>query len=401
MPTEMQTGLFPAWTWIVGLLIGAAMGSFLNVVIYRLPRNISLSNPPKSFCPKCEHSLGVLDLFPLFSWLLSGGRCRYCRERVPARYFVVELLTGGIWGLLWFQTLVLAWDPARGVFFALVASALVAIIFIDAELFIIPDELNAALLILAFAFHAFAGDLRTALVGALVGWGLLWGIAFFGRLLFGKDAMGDGDIKMMRGVGALIGPVLVLANLGIAVVLGLVGGIVSMMALKARAAAASPTAEVPEVDYPPTPVPILLLLGGWYLLCLDVIALFVPPLNRWLERRLPPGMLEEEDDWQPTFTTIPFGPYLAAGALLCMLFPGAILGALERYWEGVTGPDPAPVGAAMENPERTSTRGSPLDIFAAPHDAAGVALANWRIFSEQPMARTCLRTSGEPGADCA
>ncbi|MBI3721363.1 MAG: prepilin peptidase, partial [Fimbriimonas ginsengisoli] len=83
--------MFTEWSWVVGLLIGAAVGSFLNVVIYRMPRGISLSNPSKSFCPKCKHPLGWLDLVPLLSWLILRGRCRHCGGPVSARYFFVEV----------------------------------------------------------------------------------------------------------------------------------------------------------------------------------------------------------------------------------------------------------------------------------------------------------------------
>lgn len=72
-------GLFPEWTWILGFAIGAAIGSFLNVVIYRMPLGMSLNEPKNSFCPNCKHQLGIPDLIPLLSWLGLGGKCRHCR----------------------------------------------------------------------------------------------------------------------------------------------------------------------------------------------------------------------------------------------------------------------------------------------------------------------------------
>src|SRR5689334_17322278 len=99
------------WTWVVGLFLGATIGSFLNVVIYRMPRGLSLSDPPRSFCPKCKHELGFWDLFPLLSWLLLRGKCRYCQAKVSARYFFVELVNGSIWAGIWYQYLVLGSDP--------------------------------------------------------------------------------------------------------------------------------------------------------------------------------------------------------------------------------------------------------------------------------------------------
>ncbi len=334
--------MLPEWFWIPGLLIGAAIGSFLNVVIYRLPRGISLSNPPNSFCPKCEHRLGVPDLFPLFSWLISRGRCRYCHEPVASRYFFVELITGALWAGLTWQYLIVAWEPLRALFFALTMAALVAIVYIDWELFIIPDELNASILVIGILYRAFEGGWLQGLYGALVGWGILWGIALLGRVAFGKDAMGDGDVKMMRGVGFVVGPLLVGASIGLAVPLGLIGGITGIVIdnVQAKKRAASGQAEAADVEEPPpyaTPIWVVLLSGLWYLLCLDVVGLFVPPLNRWVDGILPQENIDEEDDWKPSATTIPFGPYLAAGVAICLLFAHPIEGAIQSYIHGTLG----------------------------------------------------------------
>ena len=226
--------MFVAWSWVAGLLIGSAIGSFLNVVIYRTPRGISLSDPKNSFCPNCKHRLTALDLFPLFSWLLLRGRCRHCKAKVSSRYFFVELITGAIWGGLWYQYLVASWDPAKGIAYAFAASALVAIIFIDWELYIIPDQVNAWLLVFGLGYNgwllirhdprAWTWGMPSSIAGALVGIGVLWGIAFLGRLVFRKDAMGHGDIKMARGIGAVLFPALAGISFGLAVIMGAVLG---------------------------------------------------------------------------------------------------------------------------------------------------------------------------------
>src|SRR5579885_881495 len=227
--------MFPAWTWVVGLLIGAAIGSFLNVVIYRMPRGISLSNPKNSFCPNCKHQLTVLDLFPLFSWLVLRGRCRHCGAKVSSRYFFVELITGSIWAGIWYEYLVVGSDPAKAICFALAAATLVAIIFVDWELYIIPDQINAWLLVFGLAYNgwliiqkspeAWTWGMPSSVAGALVGIAILWGIAFFGRLIFRRDAMGHGDIKMARGIGAVLFPATAMVSFGIAVFLGAVLGV--------------------------------------------------------------------------------------------------------------------------------------------------------------------------------
>src|SRR5947209_4229016 len=139
--------MMTSWSWVIGLFLGATIGSFLNVVIYRLPRGVSLSNPPKSFCPTCKHSLTYFDMFPLLSWLIQRGRCRYCKSKVSSRYFFVELVNGLIWAGIWYQYLIVRADLGTAIFYAMAASALVVIIFVDLELFIIPDQVNAFLLV--------------------------------------------------------------------------------------------------------------------------------------------------------------------------------------------------------------------------------------------------------------
>jgi leader peptidase (prepilin peptidase)/N-methyltransferase len=351
----MKDALFPEWTAVIGFMLGAFFGSFLNMVIYRLPRGLSFNEPKRSFCPKCKHSLDWIDLIPLGSWLSTRGRCRYCKEPVAVRYFVVELLNGCLFAGIWYRFMAGRPEPdlLSAIAYALIVCALVAIIFIDGELYIIPDELNAFIFIVALLFAGLAHRWVPALQGALLGWGIIWGIALLGRVGFGKDAMGDGDIKMMRGVGALLGPLLLIANVGLAVILGLIGGIVGI--LWSRRAASRPRLEPPssqlegetpgpihhpgEVDapYTPTPVWVVLLSGVWYFLCLDVVGLFFKPLDRWIVSKLPQEVVEEEDDWQPSATTIPFGPYLALGAIFCMLFGSSIQGALNAYWQNATG----------------------------------------------------------------
>jgi leader peptidase (prepilin peptidase)/N-methyltransferase len=162
--------------------------------------------------------------------------------------------------------------------------------------------------------------------------------------------MGHGDIKMMRGVGALLGPALLAISLGLAVVSGLVIGLVLIAVeanMRKKQAAGQEQDEEPYVD-DKEPLGSLFGWGVAYLLCVDAFAAVVPPLGRWIEKQLPEGQQEEaEDDWQPSLTTIPFGPYLAIGSIACMLFGNQLLGMVEAYWKHATEPaamtQPAPV----------------------------------------------------------
>lgn len=355
-------GLFPEWTWIVGFFVGTFIGSFLNVVIYRMPRAIQLANPAYSFCPSCKAHLGMADLWPLFSWLFTKGRCRYCASKVSSRYFWVEFFTGTIWAGIWYQYLCASTEPALAIAYALAASALVAIIFIDWQFYIIPDQVNAFLWFVGILLNVFmlatnhpnawTWGLPTALTGWLVGVGALWGIAFLGRVLFGKDAMGHGDIKMARGVGAVLGPVSALTSFGIAVALGAVLGIIQKVYLnkleareEAAKAAAQPVAEgdSPDMDAPneaadadeddeiePESIGSLVKCGLGYVFLIDIVGLFVPKLYEQFFGESPFDPVDE-DEYPIERTMIPFGPYLALGAIVAVVFQAQLGQWLDAY----------------------------------------------------------------------
>lgn len=344
-----MTPLFPSWTVAFGFILGAFFGSFLNMVIYRLPRNLSFTDPSRSFCPNCRHPLEAMDLIPILSWLMAGGKCRHCRQPIAVRYLTVELVTGCAFAGVWWRFLLNSAEPPfalAGIMAATVA-ILVAIVYIDAELFIIPDELNAILLGLGIGLAFLTKNWTGFVSGYLWGWGLLWGFQLVGRVGFGKDALGDGDIKMMRGVGTLLGPLLLGVSFGVAVFLGLIGGIAGLLiAGRASKATGSPepsSAEVSDegaVDWPPTPIRDVLYLGVIYLLSLDVLALFSRKFQEVLVRPLSEqtkATEEVDDNWTPSVTTIPFGPYLAAGALLCVIFGPQLEGAVRGYFKGNLG----------------------------------------------------------------
>lgn len=337
--------MFPEWTVVVGFYLGAVGGSFLNMLIYRLPRAISLWQP-RSHCPNCKHALGVLDLVPIFSFLLSGQRCRYCRQPISWRYFWVEVFAGVVWAGSWWQHLVAEADPARFVAVAVFGTLLIAAIFIDIAWYIIPDSINAWLLGVGLAYNgwliyvgdpgAFTNGVPSAVLGAAVGVGVLWGIAFLGRLLFGKDSMGHGDIKLARGIGAVlfVGPALL--SFGLAVAVGAVFGVVQVL-LRKRESVPEEAGGVAEL--PPESFGSLLRCGLGYLLAIDVLGLFFPKLDRWWFGEEEQSQEEPEDDWKPTHTTIPFGPYLAMGALLAAYFQIPLFRLVDMYWKWAIGGD--------------------------------------------------------------
>lgn len=342
--------MFPEISIIFGLYFGAAFGSFLNVVIYRLPRKMSLTQPP-SHCPSCKHRLGLLDLFPLFSFLLAGAKCRYCKAPIGWRYFMVEAITAVVWGGFWWQNLIVGSDPARFLAYAAFGTILIGCIFIDIYHYIIPDSLNAALLFVGLIFNAwliaqgqsagwfqFAGiTLPSAIAGAWLGVFVFWFIGFVGSMALRRDAMGHGDLKLARGIGAVLLPVYALISFGVAVALGAVLGIVILIVRRAMTSSQEDETEEEEyVEEPP------MTAGEWfkaliyYVLALDVVALWSPGIEaKWFGESETPSA-DDEDDWEPGFTHIPFGPYLAAGAILAAFFGPQFQKWITAYWDWAT-----------------------------------------------------------------
>jgi len=176
---------------LAAFLSGAIIGSFLNVCIYRVPRDISLSRPARSFCPHCQASIRWTDNIPLLSWLYLRGRCRYCQKPIGWRYFIVEALTAILFA--WAASCV-AWPALLSVLIFL--SLLVATTFIDIEFFLIPDVLSKGGLAAGLLLSLLTPQLHhtssavTALghsaVGALCGALILYLVTELGKLAFGR-----------------------------------------------------------------------------------------------------------------------------------------------------------------------------------------------------------------------
>lgn len=184
-------------------LFGATVGSFLNVLIHRLPRGESIVRPA-SHCPSCGATIRALENVPLVSWLALRGRCRTCRVRIPLRYPGVELITGVLWALL-------AWRaPTLPAFFAgaFLISACLALLAIDAEFQILPDAitLSGTAVGLALSFAPGAPTPAASLAGAALGGGTLFLLGWLWEKLRGVEAMGFGDVKMLAMIGAFLGP---------------------------------------------------------------------------------------------------------------------------------------------------------------------------------------------------
>ena len=210
--TAFSGPLLPLALFVAGL----AVGSFLNVVIHRLPAGESLLLPG-SRCPACAAPIRVRDNLPVISWLRLGGRCRDCRARIPVRYPLVEVLTGM---LFWWAPE--GGDPALAVSRVVLLSLLLALAVTDWERMVLPDALTlpGAALGLALAGPRSDLDLLTAAAGALLGAGLLFGLRALWLRFRGVEAVGLGDVKLLLLIGAFLGPAPALGAVALAAALG-------------------------------------------------------------------------------------------------------------------------------------------------------------------------------------
>jgi len=212
--------VLPEWfTLVVAGAFGAALGSFLNVCVYRLPRNESLLHPPSS-CPACGARIAWYDNVPVLGWLWLAGRCRRCRAPISPQYPLVEALIAALWVLAaWCYGV--SWHGAAA---AVLGTILVGITLTDARHYIIPHEFTIGGLVLGLAIAVAQGwhALAVAALGAGAGLLLLLSIAWLGEKAFKKEAMGGGDIWMMTMVGAFVGWKGVLLTIFLGALLGTV-----------------------------------------------------------------------------------------------------------------------------------------------------------------------------------
>jgi len=189
-------------TIILIALFGLVWGSFLNVVIHRLPREINIVFPP-SACPVCRKRIRPYDNIPVLSYLILRGKCRYCKTPIPFTYFLVELLTPLSFLILFSRY---GLDPS---FFVscLFASAMIVLAFIDFYHQILPDEITLPGIVLALIYSVFRPDmsLRQALIGAISGAGFLLFIYGIYLVLRKKEGLGMGDVTMLLFIGAFLG----------------------------------------------------------------------------------------------------------------------------------------------------------------------------------------------------
>jgi len=214
----------PQYLTVIAVLLGLCVGSFLNVVIHRLPRmlerqwraecaEIAGTAPPAearynlmlpgSSCPACGRAITARENIPIVSYLLLRGRCSSCKARISPRYPIVEALAGILSGYA-------AWRfgfSAAALGALLFCWAMVALAFIDLDTFYLPDSITLLLLWTGLIFNIFGvfTDLRSAVIGAIAGYLVLWSVFWLYKLATGKEGMGYGDFKLLAAIGAWLG----------------------------------------------------------------------------------------------------------------------------------------------------------------------------------------------------
>ncbi len=218
----------------LSVIFGLMVGSFLNVVIHRLPimmenmeeayfqqrqalaANLNeaelsaLAQPPKynivtprSACPKCGHKISALENMPIISYLILGGKCKGCKTKISMRYPLIEALTGALIGA---AAYIYGYNGTTPFIFAFIF-ALIALTFIDLDTFLLPDDIVLPLLWLGLLFNLNTGftDLQSAVIGAMAGYMILWLVFWLFKLVTGKEGMGYGDFKLLGAIGAWFG----------------------------------------------------------------------------------------------------------------------------------------------------------------------------------------------------
>lgn len=235
---------YPNFFISLSVVIGLMVGSFLNVVIYRLPKimerewknsclELQGSEPetlpkytlahPRSACPHCGHKISALENIPVISYCFLKGKCRGCKAHISLRYPIVELTTGVLIGLV-------SWKFGYGsaaVFAWIFTFALITLTMIDFDTQLLPDDITLPLLWIGLLFNLNQGftDLSSAVIGAMAGYLILWSIYWLFKLVTGKEGMGYGDFKLLAAIGAWFGWQLLPAVILLSSVLGAVIGI--------------------------------------------------------------------------------------------------------------------------------------------------------------------------------
>ena len=226
------------------VIFGLLVGSFLNVVIHRLPKMMEREwhanclelqgkeapqqakytiVTPRSACPKCGHNITALENIPVISYLMLGGKCKGCKTSISLRYPLIEAITGALIGLVAAKY----GYTSTSLFAFIFVFALVTLTFIDFDTQLLPDDITLPLLWIGLIFNFNGGftDLKSAVLGAIFGYLILWSVYWAFKLVTGKEGMGYGDFKLLAAIGAWFGWQMLPAVILLSSVVGAVIGI--------------------------------------------------------------------------------------------------------------------------------------------------------------------------------
>jgi len=224
----MYYGVNDVLIFILGLIVG----SFSNVCIYRIPRNESIIYPA-SHCPKCRSKIKPFDNIPLLSYILLKGRCCNCKSKISLQYPIVEFLTG-----LTYLTIYLIYGLSiQSLIYIILSSALIIIAFIDLNQKIVPDIISLPGIVIGFIISFFVPYISfiNSAIGVLVGGGIILIIGMAGSIIFKKEAMGGGDVKLAAMIGAFLGWKYIIISLFLGFFTGALAGIFLIVAkIKSR-----------------------------------------------------------------------------------------------------------------------------------------------------------------------
>lgn len=206
---------------LFAFVLGTVIGSFLNVLIYRLPRRISII-APHSFCPNCEKPIKWYENIPVISYIILGGRCAGCGKRISLRYPVVEVLTG----LLFLYAFNRCGVSLEFLFMAFFFSAMIVVAFIDFSFQVIPDAISMPGIIVGMIYQISKGDFMVGLVGMIFGGGLILLIRVIGGKVYKKEVMGLGDVYLTAMIGAFVGFPYIIPAIFVAALVGAILGVI-------------------------------------------------------------------------------------------------------------------------------------------------------------------------------
>jgi prepilin signal peptidase PulO-like enzyme (type II secretory pathway) len=209
-------------------LFGSCFGSFISCLSYRLPNNENFINK-RSFCPKCKHSLGIKDLFPIFSWILANGKCNYCKKEISIRYPLIEIFTGLSFALIH----LLNFQLHTEIVMLVLTFALITIIIIDLEHYIIPDSMQFIVLICAISFAIIHNySLTHILISGIAGFSSIYIISFLFKKIRKKEGIGFGDIKFITSAAIFLGYQNLVLFFLFSGILGVINGLIWQKLLK-------------------------------------------------------------------------------------------------------------------------------------------------------------------------